>query len=225
MNITKLNHSSLLVEAPESGGRTALFDPGKTTQEAFDPARLPRLDDIIITNNFGDALNVGLIKKLIRMFPNLQIVAPEAVGEQLWYEGVDVEDRGDLPDDVELFTTHKSYYDPLASPDTIGEGVHYLHLFTHPGDSLEFNESKAVLALPVDGSWGATMQAAKKAVRLHPQYVVPVHDVMWNNQWRNYLYMYLRQIFTPYGIKVVKLQEGQAKQLIIRRQQRQQISL
>ena len=82
--------------------------------------------------------------------------------------------------------------------------MHYLGKLSHPGDSHHFAETKAVLALPVTAPWGTMVNAAKLAAELKPQYVIPIHDWMWKDEWRLKMYGGLAQFFEGQGIKFLQ---------------------
>jgi L-ascorbate metabolism protein UlaG (beta-lactamase superfamily) len=206
MKITKLNHSCVLVEMPAPTNRTALFDPGEMSGEAIEAANLEYLDDIFITHEHFDHFSADLIKKLVQKFPDVRITAPQSVVTLLKNEHIEA--RTAPPEGAELFHAPHEQVEPLfPTPDEAG--VHYLDSFTHPGDSLHFDDSKSILALPVEGPWGTTVDAIKLAVKLQPQYVLPIHDAMWTDDWRQLMYGRLEELFNEQGITFYKWHNGE----------------
>ena len=206
MKITKLVHSCLLVEMPEPVNRTVLFDPGHMS--TVDVGSLKYLDDIVVTHSHGDHLNIELVKQLVQKFPEVRLLAPAEVAEQLKREGVNA--NTEPPEGMELFTSPHENVEPLFPvPQQIG--VHYLGKLSHPGDSLGFSETKEVLALPVQAPWqkGTPVDAFIKAVELKPKYVLPVHDWHWRDEARESLYGHLEQAFAKEGITFLKLKNGE----------------
>ena len=202
MKITKFVHSCLLVETDD---RTVLFDPGGFSPVPVD--KLERLDDIFITHNHGDHLNVDTIKKLVAKFPEVRILATAQGVEQLQKEGIEATT---LPPEggVELFDSPHESTEPLfPTPQEIG--IHYLGVLTHPGDSHHFAETKAVLALPLQAPWGAAIPAFRLAAELKPKYVIPIHDWHWNDQARSGLYDMLAEQFKERGIEFIKPVDGE----------------
>jgi L-ascorbate metabolism protein UlaG (beta-lactamase superfamily) len=206
MKITKLNHSCLLVELLAPVNRTALFDPGEFSAGLVDVNSLDYLDDIVVTHEHFDHFSAELTKKLVQKFPDVRITAPPSVVEKLQQLGISA--SAEAPEGMRLFHAPHDPVEPLfPTPEEIG--VHYLEALSHPGDSLHFDETKAILALPVDGPWGATVDAINLAVRLRPQYVLPIHDAMWTEDWRKLMYDGMEQIFAQQDITFFKLANGQ----------------
>lgn len=209
MKITKLVHSCLLVEMPD---RTALFDPGVMSEQAVNINSLEYLDDIIITHEHGDHFSLDLVKRLCEKFPNVRIKTPASLVPRLEGEGLPV--TTDAVEGVEIFDAPHEVVKPLFPyPDNIG--IHYLDTLTHPGDSLIFNESKSILALPVQAPWGTTIDAVNLAIKLKPRYVIPVHDWHWNDQAREQMYNLISEALQQEGIEFVKAVNGEAFNLKI----------
>jgi len=201
MKITKFVHSCLLVEMPD---RTALFDPGAFA--TVDVDKLEYLDDIFITHNHGDHLNVELIKKLVAKFPDVRIFATAQGVEDLAAAGVKASNTP--PEGAELFDSPHETTEPLF-PTPQEHGIHYLGMLTDPGDSHSFRETKAILALPVQAPWGGTIAAAKVALDLKPKYVIPIHDWHWSDQARAGMYDMLDGVFKEAGITFIKPVNGE----------------
>jgi L-ascorbate metabolism protein UlaG (beta-lactamase superfamily) len=136
MKITKYVHSCLLVETPE---RVALFDPGMMSQAAIPIDQLDQLDDIIITHAHPDHISLEIVKELVGKFPGVMITAPSEVVAMLGREGItasDMESPG-----IEFFDSPHENMSPLGEPPS-QNGVHYLDILSHPGDSHSFHETK-----------------------------------------------------------------------------------
>ncbi len=203
MQITKFVHSCLLIETPE---RTALFDPGVMSQEALDPGALAKLDDIFITHVHPDHLSVELLGALIAKFPRVRITSTPEVVAHLAQQGITATDRA--PEGVVFFDSPHESVKPLsASPEQ--RGIHYLDIFTDPGDSHSFHETKAILALPVQAPWGSTIRAINLALELKPRFVLPIHDWHWSDAAREQTYDILQRVLGEHNIKFLKLETGQ----------------
>ena len=203
MKITKFVHSCLLVETP---GRTALFDPGRYSEAAFNKAELKRLDDIFITHEHGDHLSLELIKQLAQSFPGVRITSTRSVADQLAAGGVSADTQP--PTGAALLEApHEDVRPGGAIPQATG--FHYLDWLTHPGDSHSFRETKAVLALPVSAPWGSSWQGVRLALKLKPSYVLPIHDWHWHEEARQLMYDRFEQVFADSGIQFFKLETGQ----------------
>jgi L-ascorbate metabolism protein UlaG (beta-lactamase superfamily) len=206
MKITKYVHSCLLVEMPDPVNRTALFDPGSMSVDALDKANLEYLDDIIITHEHQDHFDMGLVKSLVEKFPEVRITATEPIVEMLANEGITASNIES--DGIVFFDAPHEDVAPMF-PMTEEIGVHYLDQLTHPGDSHSFTESKAILALPMTAPWGSTVEAVNLAIRLKPQYVLPIHDWHWRDEAREQMYGGIEQLFASHDIKFMKLETGE----------------
>ncbi|HVV66572.1 MAG TPA: MBL fold metallo-hydrolase [Candidatus Saccharimonadales bacterium] len=203
MKFTKFVHACLLVETPD---RVAIFDPGSMSEEAFNVDKLERLDDIFITHEHADHCSVPFIKKLVDKFPDVRITSTPAVVDQLAAESITASDTP--PSGVSFFNSPHESVEPLFPlPEEVG--IHYLDVFTDPGDSHSFSETKQILALPVTAPWGSSIKAINLAMELKPKHVLPIHDWHWNDAARNQMYDTFERILGEQGITFYKLQTGE----------------
>jgi L-ascorbate metabolism protein UlaG (beta-lactamase superfamily) len=210
MKITKLAHSCLLVETPEAEGRVVLFDPGKMSVELVKQAHLQRLDDIIITHEHYDHFNLELVVALAAQFPHLHILAPEPVVAQLAAAGVTTASpKPSEGEGLELFESPHEPMTPLGDPPA-AIGAHYANVLTHPGDSHHFASTKEVLALPITAPWGTSAHAAQLIAELRPRYVIPIHDWMWKDSWRDMMYAQFAEYCKTLGIEFISPVDGVA---------------
>jgi L-ascorbate metabolism protein UlaG (beta-lactamase superfamily) len=208
MKITKFVHSCLLVEMPGPVNRTVLFDPGVYSEDALNVDLLMYLDDIVITHDHPDHMSLPLLKQLIAKFPEVRITTTSSAVKQLAQEGITA--SSEPPTDMTFFTAPHESMEPLAPPPIAENiGVHYLDKFSHPGDSYSFQESKAVLALPVTGPWGSNIAAVRLALQLKPQHILPIHDWHWRDEARAWSYDRMEQFFGENNISFYKLKTGQ----------------
>lgn len=206
MKITKFVHSCLLVEMPGPVNRTALFDPGAMSVEALDVDSLEFLDDIFITHGHPDHLHLDTVKKLVAKFPNVRITAPDEVVEQLKETGLTA--SSESPEGVVLFESpHESTEPIFPTPQELG--YHYLDTLSDPGDSHNFHETKAILALPVTAPWGSMVKAVNLALELQPKHVIPIHDWHWRDEARESIYDNLEAAFKERGITFHKMKTGE----------------
>jgi L-ascorbate metabolism protein UlaG (beta-lactamase superfamily) len=207
MKITKFVHSCLLVEMPGPVNRTALFDPGIMSEAALDVSQLEFLDDMIYTHSHSDHLSVPLLKQLVAKFPQVRITAPTEIVDILAGEGITASDQPS--EGIVLFDSPHEAIRPYLDSDPPQQiGVHYLDLLTDPGDSHSFDETKAILALPVQAPWGSVRDAVALGLRLKPRYIVPIHDWHWSDDARNQAYDKLENLFGEQGISFTKPQTG-----------------
>jgi L-ascorbate metabolism protein UlaG (beta-lactamase superfamily) len=206
MKITKFVHSCLLVEMPEPTSRTVLFDPGSMSRDMLEKHDLQYLDDIVITHNHGDHMDIALIKELVQKFPGVRILATAQAIDQLKEQGIEATDVA--PEGMQLFDAPHAPLEPMGvTPQE--HGVHYLEKLTHPGDSHTFSETMPVLALPVQAPWGSTIAALKLALELRPQYVIPIHDMHRKEQAQAVMYQNLQNVFKTNGITFIKPVDGE----------------
>lgn len=206
MRVTKLGHACLLVETPE---RVGLFDPGFMSDVPV--SSMSRLDDIIITHEHGDHLNIDCIRALHVKFPDVRIWSSPKVSELLNAAKIDHMEHKSTPE-VEIFEAPHAPVEPLF-PMADNIGVHYLGKLTHPGDSFDFKESREILALPVAAPWGSTTDALALAIKLKPKFVLPIHDWHWSDQARVSMYERLEAVLNEEGITFFKLVNGTPVQI------------
>ena len=196
-----------MVEIHEPVNRTVLFDPG--AMSTVDVDSLQFLDDIVITHEHGDHIDMDTIKKLAGKFPEVRILTTNAIVEQLKEQGITA--TTEPPEGMQLFTSPHENVEPLfPTPEQIG--VHYLDKLSHPGDGLSFSETKEILALPVQAPWqkGTPVDAFQKAVELKPKYVIPIHDWHWRDEARESIYAGLEKALAKEGITFIKAKNGEA---------------
>jgi L-ascorbate metabolism protein UlaG (beta-lactamase superfamily) len=204
VKVTKFVHACLLVETP---GRTALFDPGSMSTPSIDINSLASLDDIFITHEHGDHMDIPFIKRLVEKFPDVRITTTEAAVKQLAAEGVKA--SSSPPEGVTFFDSPHESVSPLFGQPPQEIGIHYLGVLSDPGDSHSFKETKAILALPITGPWGSSIKALNLALELKPKFVLPIHDWHWHDEAREQTYSRFEQVLGEQGITFYKLQTGQ----------------
>jgi L-ascorbate metabolism protein UlaG (beta-lactamase superfamily) len=200
VRITKYVHSCLLIETQD---RVAVFDPGIYSEEALKVNDLGRLDDIFITHEHADHCSIPLIKQLFTRFPSVRITTTPTVVSQLATENVIA--KPEPPEGVKFFDSPHSGHLPFLSPPQ-EIGVHYLDILSDPGDSHNFSETKAILALPIIAPWGSTLSAVDVALKLKPKYILPIHDWHWRDEARVMIYDRLEKMFDEQGMKFFKLE-------------------
>jgi L-ascorbate metabolism protein UlaG (beta-lactamase superfamily) len=207
MKITKFVHSCLLVEDQQ---RVAIFDPGNFSWESglFKIDNLIQLDDIIITHEHPDHFYLPFIQALLSKFPQTRITTTSVVAEELTKQAI----KNTNTESNEVLTvrqvTHETMV-PLAPPPNSNLVVHYLDRLTHPGDSHHFDESKEVLALPINAPWGTWRRAAEFGLELKPKIIIPIHDWHLSNDAREGAYERFEFFFKEHGIRFVKIQNGE----------------
>ena len=207
MKLTKFVHACVLVEDER---HTALFDPGDFSWASglFNISQLNRLDKIIITHEHSDHFSLDFVKALVAKFPDVSISTTQEVIDQLQKVGIKkASDKSDKLTDIK-YLAHESM-EPLAPPPCQNVRVHYKGKVTHPGDSHHLEDTKDILLLPVAGPWGATIESLRMADKLTPKTIVPIHDWMWNDDWRNTMYGRFKQFFKERQVRFIKPKDGE----------------
>jgi len=211
LQITKYGHSCVLVEAEEGGEkRVALFDPGVWSTVPME--NIPWIDDVFITHMHGDHCDLANIQTVTAKFPDVRITAPTEV--VTWLRSQEIHNGADvMPAGVELLAAPHEEVRPFGSVVPEQVGVHFMGVFTHPGDCHTFSHSKEVLALPIVAPWGTTRRAVELALQLKPKYILPVHDWFLSDEARVWTYEAMANVLEPQGITLLKPQNGVAIEL------------
>lgn len=208
MKLTKLGHSCVLVETPDKVG---LFDPGVWSDRALIDA-VQYVDRIIYTHEHSDHFDIGILKSLIVKFPNAHIICNAEIQKLIETVGLQVVVRQESECTVKFTSPHEQLPVPGSTPPA-ENGYHFKDLFTHPGDSQHFSETKKVLAMPFIGPWGKTGDSIAKVLELKPQYVLPVHDWHYTIEAKLWLQGLLESVFAGTGIELLPNENGRVIEL------------
>jgi L-ascorbate metabolism protein UlaG (beta-lactamase superfamily) len=211
MKITKYIHSCLLLE---KDGTHVLIDPGNFTlqEDALPVEDLEKLDAVLITHEHDDHMSIPLLRRIIDRFPEVKIVVGGTVADLLAKEGITATIQA--PSFVETKESLHEKVLALAPHNTL---FHVFGELTHPGDSLQFTESKEILALPIQAPWGSMVAALEKAVSLHPKpkLVIPIHDWHWREEARHRAYETAASYLRKHGIEEFRgLEPGESIDII-----------
>lgn len=201
MKISKHIHSCLVVEDQE---KVFLIDPGSYSfdYKGLDLNTVEKLDYILITHQHLDHMDIRFIKELLDKFPEARIISNKSVAEILIKEKYPVSVSGDS-----LVQTEPAPHERLFEGEPPENSIFIINnTLTHPGDSLHFNLTTPVLALPIQASWGSLTQAVDLALTLKPKIIIPIHDWHWNDVARDGVYARLESFFEKKGIKFISLQ-------------------
>lgn len=204
MKISKHIHSCLLVE---DGWKTILIDPGNYTfeEDGLDVKKLDKLDMILITHEHLDHVYPPLIKKILEKFPEIKIYSNGAVKNVLAKDGIKTETMGD-----EIFSVVSAPHELLLGGRTVENTLFNIFgKLTHPGDSLKFEKTLDVLALPIQAPWGSFVSSVEKAVLLKPKIVIPIHDWHWKDAARRKMYDQAKNYLAEKGIEFCGLEVGE----------------
>jgi len=208
MKITKYLHSCLLVE---NQGIKILVDPGNYTyqENAFPKDAVEKLDYITITHEHQDHMDIMFLKELVVRYPEAKIIANDAIKTILTKENIIVDTQtNQFIKEIPL--THEKM---LNFSIPINWGLTIFEELFHPGDSLKFNTSPRILALPVQAPWGSMVQAAERALVAKPKIIVPIHDYHWNISARAAFYQMLTSYFIQYNIKFLQPETGKTMEV------------
>lgn len=211
MKLTKFVHSCVLLE---DDGKTALFNPGVYSWQSglVDVLSLPKLDGVAVTHKHPDHLSPDFVKAIVAAQPDVQWFAPADAHEDLRAMGVkNVTDQS--MGDFEVKTVPHAQVEPFGvQVDNLI--VHWNGKVTDPGDTHDFSETKDVLLLPVQAPWGTTIRAFELGLELKPKYLVPIHDYMWVDDWRNVVYDRLEQVFAETQTKAIRPESGKTIEIV-----------
>lgn len=206
MKITKFVHSCVFVEHQ---GKTVLFDPGIFSWNSgkFKIDSIQSLDAVVVSHKHPDHCGEAFIRALLEKFPAVQWFAPADAHEDLksWgAQNITNQSAGDVK------TGEVNHAPVLPFGIEVHNLVsHWSDLITHPGDTHDLSETRDVLLLPVQAPWGTTIRAIELAKALKPKYILPIHDWMWNEQWRETSYDRFESIFADTDITFLRPTDGE----------------
>lgn len=203
MKLTKLGHSCVLVETEKS---TGLFDPGGWADRDLIDA-VKHVDEIVYTHEHADHFDIEILKSLVAKFPDVAVICNQDIKKLIKIAGVTIEVKEESNSCIKFVSPHESLPVPGAVAPT-ENGYHYNDIFTHPGDSQHFSETKKVLAMPFIGPWGKTGDSIDKVLELKPEYVLAVHDWHYTNDAKQWLQGLLEYSLKDSGIKLLPNESG-----------------
>ena len=205
MRITKYLHSCLLVEEKET---VILLDPGIFTyqEKVLDINKLSKLDYILITHEHPDHLHIPFIKELVAKFPNVKIITNSSIVAILQKENIKATTEGNELIQVTP-VKHERVFDRPTPQNVMFEIFGKL---AQPGDSMSFETTKKILAIPLVGPSWSTTQAVEKALSQNPKIVIPIHDWMWRDEWRVEMDKRLKEFFAKKDIDFKSPETGVA---------------
>ena len=213
VKLTKFGHSCVLVEAEEGGEpRVALFDPGGWSELGLE--NIAHIDDVFISHIHGDHCDSAKIQQIVAKFPDVRITAPTEVVMLLRQQGV-TQAADIVPEGTIAFASPHEEVQPFGTMVPEELGVHFLGVYTHPGDCHHFMQSMPVLALPVVAPWGSTRRALELALELKPTYILPVHDWFLTPEAREWTYEGMAKVLAGRGITLLRPQNGTTLELTI----------
>jgi L-ascorbate metabolism protein UlaG (beta-lactamase superfamily) len=208
MRLTKFVHACVLVEDKD---HVALFDPGEFAWQSglFKVDALNKLDYVLITHDHFDHFHEPFVDALLQKFPDVMFFSTGEVVRKLKAKGIQKALSLSHHDVVVQSLAHESM-EPLALQTPQNVAIHYKSSVTHPGDSHHLKKTNDVLLLPLAGPWGAAIDGIRMAVTLRPKAVLPIHDWMWSEDWRQEMYDRMATFFPLHDIQFLRPVDGQA---------------
>lgn len=207
MKITKFEHSCVLVE---DGENIFLTDPGIFAWESgnVNVQNLPNIQTIIVTHKHPDHFALPFVKELIEKFPNVLWIVASDIRDELMKLGA----RNVTSLSNNLFEVIEGEH-AIVEPFGVKVNniiVSYKDKISITGDTHDFQVSKDILFLAVQAPWGTTVDALLLAIKLKPKYVFPVHDWMWNQNWKQYTYDRFESVLNEEGVKFLRPINGKS---------------
>jgi len=197
MKLTKLGHSCVLAE---NDGKVALFDPGSWADKDL-ILGVAHVDEIVYTHEHADHFSPEILQSLAARFLSVKVVCNAEIQAKISEAGIAVKVSEESEDIKKFSAPHEQLPIPGTQPPA-ENGYHFLDVFSHPGDSQHFSETKKVLAMPFIAPWGKTGDSIDLVLKLKPEYVLPIHDWHYTEEAKQWLQGVLEMIFTPTGIRV-----------------------
>lgn len=203
MKITKYIHSCLLLE---HDGMTVLVDPGSYTlaSNIFPIETLQTLDYIVITHSHLDHFSLPFVQALVRKFPEVTIVTTGELVTVLYTHTIVASGASDAVISLSRIP-HEALFDS-AIPENVQADI--FGFLSHPGDSFHATTTKKVFALPMQAPWGSLVEAMQLVARLKPEYVVPIHDWHWKDDFKRAMYQRCTEYLATLGIIFISLEDG-----------------
>lgn len=204
MTISKHIHSCLLVK---ENGLGILIDPGNYTfeEKGLDVHSITKLDYILITHEHQDHMYIPFIQDLVSKFPNVKIITNNSAAKILKKENLNA-GTGSTENIILSEVSHERVFGKTP-PQNVQFSI--FGKLTHPGDSLHFNLSTPILALPIQAPWCSLTQSVEYAVSLKPKIIIPIHDWHWNEKAKAVFYQRLNIYFSGNGIQFNPLKTGE----------------
>ena len=204
MKIKKLLHSCLLIEEND---KNILIDPGSWSFSAkgIKVSDVPKLDAIFITHSHGDHCSPEIIKEFIAR-DSVPVYCNSDIANVLADKGVTTASIA-IPHTVEvagfIVTSAEAPHGRLPWSTAINNGFWINKRVFLPGDSHEFTLDTApeVLVLPIAAPWGTATRAIELALSLKPKHVIPCHDFVIDEDFREMMLTNVGKSLTPSGIE------------------------
>lgn len=217
MNITKFSHSCVLVELDD---KVILFDPGEFSWSEglikHKISSLKRLDTVYVTHVHPDHCYEPGLQAIRQQFPEVKIVTTKEAQVSLKKSDI----KSEAISDASSVTLNHVDHAHLNKTIPVFENVQVIvsNVITHLGDSMAIDQLKTpVLALPFFGPWenGTFTDAMNIAIKLQPQYIIPIHDYHYKPESRDGFYKQAQKIADTWGGKIICKKDGVAEDIVL----------
>jgi L-ascorbate metabolism protein UlaG (beta-lactamase superfamily) len=206
MKITKFVHSCLLVEWSR---QAVLIDPGNYSWDShiLTVNKLPRLNYIVVTHEHPDHYYLPALRALRQKFPHAPIVTNNHLATKMPEEGVGGPFITGSEENLQVF---EAPHEPPAwgLPTPLNIGVHVADYLTHPGDALQIQHSRDVLALPITAPFASLKESLDRITDIKPKIVIPLHDWPWHKKAREEYYEQTKKYLETKNIRFLPIENG-----------------
>ncbi|MEK7602615.1 MAG: MBL fold metallo-hydrolase [Patescibacteria group bacterium] len=207
MKITKFVHACVLVEDEQNGN--ILFDPGTYSWSSglIEFSKLPKINFVIISHKHPDHFNEDFTRAIIEQNSECQWIVPSDLIENIQNLGAKNVKSNPI-NNIEVIEGEHANVEPFGV-QVKNITTHTFGKITHPGDTHSINNSKDLLLMPFQAPWGTTISAIGIVQKLKPKFVLPIHDWMWNDTWREICYDRFQSIFNETDTNFLRPTDGQ----------------
>jgi L-ascorbate metabolism protein UlaG (beta-lactamase superfamily) len=212
MKITKISHSSLLIE--ENSARI-LIDPGNWSPMALASTNI---DAILVTHEHPDHCDPESLYKIMANNPSATVITNSGTAEVVKKAGIPYRILDDGQNttvkdvSVEGFGVDHAIIYPSV-PVARNTGYLVGGKFFTPGDAYAVpSKPVEILAMPVGGPWLKMSEAIDYVKQVKPKVAFPIHDGIFNEpgialsrRWPNLL-------LPEAGIEWVIIEDGESKE-------------
>jgi len=198
--LTKFTHSCVRLD---DGDHSLVIDPGIFSELS---AALDGADEVLITHEHPDHVDVDRVRIAVSADPRLRIWAPPKlaaaldVGDQV--VAVTPGERFEAAGfDVEVFGGQHGLLHPTVP---VVQNNCYLINETvyHPGDSVIVpTKPVRLLLLPIHAPWSSTADAMDFVVSVRPPKAIQIHDALLNRYGLSFVEAHVARISGEHGIE------------------------
>jgi len=150
-------------------------------------------------------MHLPFVHEIVAKFPNVTIITNPSIVALLEKENIKAGSTTDAVVKLEN-SPHEKLWDKMPPENVV---IHLFNKLTHPGDSLHFEQTGDILALPLTAPWGSTTEAVTKAMSMKPRIIIPIHDFLWKDEIRMGMYERLTEFFKSHNIAFKGVETGQ----------------